>query len=304
MLLLTAFITPENPYSYLLEILLVSLIIGWLLHKLNPAVSFLIIGVTTFLLITIDIILGEPLMKRSFLGYDSIIGARYYGIGNEYMGIYIGSTMLLVGSLLQIRKNKLTLAITFIIFAVLILLLSYPTLGTNAGGTIAAIFAVGITSYKILNLDWGRKSLYFFTTMFLLLITTLILFNFFIPTENQSHIGKAINQLFQGDFASILQTIRRKLETNWKLIQVSLWGKVMITSLVSLGILFIWPKYNIRILGEYYQSIYYAFYGIIVGAFVALIVNDSGIVASSLMIIYLISPLLYVSLLEKTELKG
>ncbi|MEN2256737.1 hypothetical protein AAIB48_02800 [Paraclostridium benzoelyticum] len=40
--------------------------------------------------IIVDALLGSYLMKNSIMSYDAIVGARYYGIGNEYQGIIIG----------------------------------------------------------------------------------------------------------------------------------------------------------------------------------------------------------------------
>ncbi|MGB9802178.1 MAG: hypothetical protein ACPLUI_00005, partial [Desulfofundulus sp.] len=47
-------------------------------------------------MILLDILLGGPLQKTAIMGYDPIVGARFYGIGNEYMGILIGS--MIIGS--------------------------------------------------------------------------------------------------------------------------------------------------------------------------------------------------------------
>ena len=49
----------------------------------------------------IDIALGEPLMGDSLLGYSPISGSRFYGIGNEYMGFLIGSTLIAAGAVLD-----------------------------------------------------------------------------------------------------------------------------------------------------------------------------------------------------------
>ena len=44
-------------------------------------------GLLGFLPVVVDGLLGGPLIRHSFLGYDPIKGARYYGVGNEYMGV-------------------------------------------------------------------------------------------------------------------------------------------------------------------------------------------------------------------------
>ena len=64
-------------------------------------------GLLIFGILLLDLLGGASLNSRSFLGYDPIGGARFYGLGNEYMGIMIGSFILSIGSLSSlITKNK------------------------------------------------------------------------------------------------------------------------------------------------------------------------------------------------------
>lgn len=65
--------------------------------------------------------MGGPLMKRSYLGYDPIIGARYYGIGNEFMGVYIGATLLFISHFLQMKKNGVTFLLPYLFLQGLVL---------------------------------------------------------------------------------------------------------------------------------------------------------------------------------------
>ena len=53
-----------------------------------------VIGLSTAVLVGIDTVTGSSLMRFSFLGYDPIGGARFYGLGNEYMGIMIGALIM------------------------------------------------------------------------------------------------------------------------------------------------------------------------------------------------------------------
>lgn len=298
LLLLTAIYTPSNLYIYLFFLLIISMIIGWLLSRLKPAKMFFAIGLLTFLALTIDILLDSFLIKRSFLGYDPIIGARFYGIGNEYMGIYIGATLLFTSSLLQLsKKNNLIILLVSTIYFILCFFLLYPTLGTNAGGSISAIFAVTFTLLNMIGLSKRRSWFILLLSGVILGFIALIAINYFVAQENQSHIGRAINQIKIGNISAIFQTIERKLNMNWRLIQVTSWSKVMLTSLFVMAILFI--KNSFLNLKNKYTYIFYGFYGIILGAIIALIVNDSGVIAASTMIIYVAVPMLYLSLIEK-----
>ncbi|WP_079913824.1 hypothetical protein [Paenibacillus sp. 32352] len=52
------------------------------------------IGIVVTLLLLYDGMHGAKAMQRSVLGYDPMIGARYYGMGNECMGVLLGASLL------------------------------------------------------------------------------------------------------------------------------------------------------------------------------------------------------------------
>ncbi|MBE1445699.1 hypothetical protein [Paenibacillus sp. OAS669] len=52
------------------------------------------IGIVVTLLLLYDGMHGARAMQRSVLGYDPMIGARYYGMGNECMGVLLGASLL------------------------------------------------------------------------------------------------------------------------------------------------------------------------------------------------------------------
>ncbi|NOU97469.1 hypothetical protein GC093_30220, partial [Paenibacillus sp. LMG 31456] len=59
------------------------------------------IGLTVTGVILYDGFHGSIAMQRSVLGYDPMIGARYYGIGNEFMGVLLGAALLGLTALQQ-----------------------------------------------------------------------------------------------------------------------------------------------------------------------------------------------------------
>ncbi|MGZ0050978.1 hypothetical protein [Brevibacillus gelatini] len=91
---------------------------------------------------------GATLMRQSFLGYDPVIGARFYGLGNEYEGVLIGGTIMLIASLYQLYREKsrtlpgtslLVPAVSVAICAVVLYYMVAPDLGTDAGGFLAGL---------------------------------------------------------------------------------------------------------------------------------------------------------------------
>ena len=45
-------------------------------------------------------------MKNNIMSYDAIIGARYYGVGNEYEGVSIASPIFAFAILLNYNKKR------------------------------------------------------------------------------------------------------------------------------------------------------------------------------------------------------
>lgn len=72
----------------------------------DPLALFSFMGLLIFGLLTVDLLRGAPWISRSFLGYDPVGGARFYGIGNEYMGIMVGAFILGFGSLIALLLSK------------------------------------------------------------------------------------------------------------------------------------------------------------------------------------------------------
>lgn len=293
LMLVTAKSVPNNPYMYLFILILISIVLGLIFIHFKPVTAFLILGLATYIALTVDIIFGCQMLKCSVLGYDPVIGARYYGIGNEYMGIYIGSTLLFISTLLESKKNNYLLFISAIILISTVFILAFPTLGTNAGGVLAIIATIIVFFLKEINISLWKKCIIFSLILFLLLVVFIIC-NLIVVGENQSHIGNALNQIIEGNYSSIFQTIKRKITMNIKLIHASSWSKIMFTAIISLIAISLRPKTkfnsNLKIK---YPHMFIGFLSVFVGSVTALCVNDSGIVAASTMIIYVVVPMFY-----------
>ncbi|MFC3771439.1 hypothetical protein [Paenibacillus sp. GCM10012303] len=67
-----------------------------------------LVSAVTALLLLLDGVLGGEGMKRSVLGYDPMIGARYYGMGNEYMGVLVGAVTFAFAAMMERWRSAAT----------------------------------------------------------------------------------------------------------------------------------------------------------------------------------------------------
>ena len=87
-LLLAPLAGPRTVSQYLLEI---AAAVGLLALLPSPAVLFSV----TALVLSLDGLTGTPLVSNSALSEYALSGIRFYGIGNEYMGVLIGGALLM-----------------------------------------------------------------------------------------------------------------------------------------------------------------------------------------------------------------
>ncbi|MFZ3171415.1 MAG: hypothetical protein WA118_05495 [Carboxydocellales bacterium] len=263
--------------------------------------AFIAICLTTAIIILGDVLLGSPLSQHSALGYDPMVGARFYGIGNEYMGVLLGAATIGTTALLQrwSGRRKPLLWVIGSFYLVTTYILAAPNLGTNAGGTIAAVAGLGFTYLWLLGKYPSLKTVTILTTTTAVVLGIFVAYDLSRTIECQSHIGRAANLIIQNGPQEIMNIIQRKLDINLKLIvNITIWARVLLVSIIALGILFYRPIGVMHILREKYPSLYIGFVGVVIGSLVALVFNDSGIVAAATMMIYCSAPLLYLTIQE------
>ncbi|AKL95241.1 hypothetical protein CACET_c17930 [Clostridium aceticum] len=238
----------------------------------------------------LDIVTGQNLIKNSVLGYDPIIGARYYGVGNEYMGVFIGGILIFTATLIE--RYSVNRYFVMIFYLITTIIIAFPTFGANVGGTITAVFAFLFTSVRLLNKKISfKKLLYIFTAVIIVVAAMATIDLFFI--ENQSHLASAVEQIFSTGPIIIYQIIARKIAMNIRVMGVTVWSKVLLSAIVILGILFYRPVGVIKKVTTTYPSLAIGWSGIIVAGIVAFAVNDSGVVSAATAIIFLTTTMLY-----------
>ena len=261
-------------------------------HVLSP---FILIGLVTSLAILTDLALGASLMQRSTLGYDALAGARYYGLGNEYMGVLIGASIIGISGLLdKFRVSKYVIGVSSIYLLVVVYLMASPSWGSNLGGTIAAVMGF---SYLIHQLYLDKLTIPQIAAAGVLASAFVLLLAILDSTRDinvQSHFGRTATMVLADGFQPLYEIIVRKIDMNIRLIRYTIWSRVFLLGMAALIIIvFFKPIYLIQKLKDDFSQIYHGLFAIILASIVALLANDSGVVAAATMLIFAVAPLLY-----------
>ena len=191
---------------------------GW---RLIP--SILASGIIFVLVGTLA--MGGSLMHSSLLGYSAVEGARYYGIGNEAMGLLVGSTLVVAARLWPLGQYSKACALTLLIGVTIFL--GMPQAGAKAGGLLVASSAFGIFLWEKHGAKWSWRTIAIVGMASIGLLGIVALGDSLTQQSHQSHMGEAIQRIRSGGFGEANGIIVRKLAVEGRLAWHSTWAALL-----------------------------------------------------------------------------
>lgn len=267
-------------------------LIGHKLFKHDDLKQMGFYAMLTIGLIIVDCILGTPLMKGCIMSYDAINGARYYGVGNEYEGVTIASAIFALAVLLNYKKIPKWLAV--VLSLVILVTSAMPSMGANVGGAISECVTYLLFILLMFDIKLDFKKIVLIGVAAVLLVVAFAGLDFIMGSE--SHLSVFTNQIIQEGPAAIFNTFGRKIQMNLKLARSSVWVNILIVSIIIIGVLIFKPSGYFKRIHDKYPMIFKGFMASFVGCIVTLLVNDSGIVAASTAAIYILIPIIIISI--------
>ena len=223
-------------------------------------------------LLIADPFLGNVLMRQHLLGYSAVEGARYYGLGNEAMGLLIASALILAGWLWT-RTAKgghwlIALALTGITLA-----LGLPSLGAKAGGVLVATVTFSLLIWRLRGGRWYGLTFVLLLGISVIALLIVALADTLVGNGQQSHMGQALERIMHSGAAEIVNIVERKALVEGRLMVRSAWAIPLWGGLCSLA----WMTRRLQDL----PSRAVANAGL-AAAFVTLLFNDAGVVAAAI----------------------
>lgn len=272
--------------------------------------SLVVIGLIAVGLVSSDLFSGAYLAQASLLGYSFIGGSRFYGIGNEYMGVIIGATVVSLSlfldksQFLENNKSWISKAAIMLLLAGIAFVVGSPLLGANFGGLLAVVAAFGFAYLGFLKRKVSFRDALLLIIGGLIITSGFILLDVVRGASSESHIGRLIHSIQAQGFDPLIQIIQRKVTTNIKLFQFAFWNWVNVSSFVILLVAFYGLKNLLKLVFQRYPYFKWGLVGGIAGSVAALIFNDSGVVAMATIFVFLIPSTLYLMAKEGQEPKG
>ena len=265
---------------------------GRLLFKDNDIKQMGYYALLTIALIVIDSVIGTYFMKNCIMSYDAIVGARYYGIGNEYEGVTIASAVFALSVLLNYKKIPKWL--TIVLSIIILITSAFPSMGANVGGAISECVAYLLFVMLIFDIKIDFKKIVILGVSAVLLVVAFAALDLIMGTE--SHLGVFTQQIIQEGPTAIVNTFGRKISMNLKLAKSTVWVNILLTGIAVIGVFIFRPSKHMKHISNKYPMIFKGFIASMVGCLITLLVNDSGIVAAATASIYILIPILVISI--------
>jgi hypothetical protein len=250
--------------------------------------------------LTVDILLGSPFMKQSVLGYDPEIGARFYGIGNEYAGMYMGSSLIVAGSFLELAGKSFSRSISILYSIFCTLLLGLTFFGANFGGAVAGASGYILAYFLVYGIKFNKRNI----SAGILIIVAAAAFLISIDSlglGSQSHMGGLVEDAGANGAGVITSTIARKIAMNFRLIRYTIWTKVLLTIIAIIAFMLFRPAKILQMIFENNKYMKCSWMGIAASSIIGFAVNDSGIVFAATAMISVAFTMLLLCMGERKE---
>jgi hypothetical protein len=179
----------------------------WRRDALGP---FGAIAAATLLLLAVDVMAGSRLQQAAPFGLSLLVSGRFYGIGNNALGVYCVAALVAAAWLARVGKRRPVLVVGAV-GLLAVVASGWPGFGAKVGGTIALVpclllLAAWLAGVR-LSVRWAVPVLASGLVVFL----AFALASYFLPGDGVSDIGAFAGNLLHGRAGDLLE---RKASAN------------------------------------------------------------------------------------------
>jgi hypothetical protein len=201
------------------------------------------IGAVTIGVIGADVITGSRLQLGTPFGLSVLTAGRYYGIGNDAIGVYAVGGLLCAAwagtaALRRSGRRGRAVAAAGAVGLVTVAVAAWPGFGAKVGGTIAMVpsFLVLLAGLAGVRVTPRRGAL--IAVSGIVVIAAVAVLNYLVPATGASDIGAFVGHLLHGGAADIL---RRKVATNVSSLSENWATPVIPLVVIVTGLMLAWP---------------------------------------------------------------
>lgn len=236
------------------------------------AVAALVAGV-----VGLDVVTGARLQIDGVMGYSSLEGGRYAGLGSLAFGMFAAGALLAAGGLAQRAPTRWRTSVVAGIGAAAVALVGSPYLGADAGGAIAmtagACVAAAVAAggwLTISRLLWATLAGFVVTSGFALL-------DLGRPESDRGHLGRFLVSLGDGSAGAALQ---RTGQVNVVTLANSWLTWLVVAGALFVGAVLLRPTGGLKRVFGLYPAVRAGLIGLAAAAAIGGVVDGAGVLVA------------------------
>ena len=274
-----------------------SLVLGERIRRLPGGLPFLALAAATSIVIFLDACRGGQLIRFTLFNAGQFDGYRFYGVGNEYMGVWLGMALVSIVWLRELcpgwESRRAARVILLLVCFATVAAIGFPQFGANAGGAVAAVVGLGLVYISGVRRSFGAPHVALLTAAGFALVAAIGLLDLAMSRGSPSHIGLTASMSAQGGYNYLLAMAARKFAMNLRLVgtpqgQVAIFGSVPFLVLWLAGV-----GRKVDGLVAERLAFRYGIFAALIAAAAACLFNDSGFVAGGLVCGFVVLAVIY-----------
>jgi hypothetical protein len=275
----------------------VRLIWGAKLTRLPGALPFVVLSALTSVTLLVDAFMGGRLVRFTIINASNFSGFRFYGVGNEYMGVWLGMAIVAVVWLRECwpgwEKRGVARLALLAACAAVVVALGLPRFGANAGGAVSAVVGLGLVYVSGVKRRFTVRDVVMLTAAGFAAVAAISVFDMAVSHGAPSHIGLAAYMSKRQGYSYLLDMVVRKVTMNFELLAT---GQSQVALIGSVPFALMWfccVRRRVDAMVADRPQLRWGIMASIVTAATAFMYNDSGVVAGGLIFGFLVVAMLY-----------
>jgi hypothetical protein len=221
-----------------------------------------VVAAVTVVVIGLDVMTGSRLQLGTPFGLSALEAGRFYGVGNNALGIYGASGILFAAwvavaaglsgdSTRSGRGRAVAAAAAVALFTVVAS--GWPGFGAKVGGTIAMVPAFLLLLAAVAGVRITVRRGTAIGVSGLVLVTGFALLDYFVPATGPSDIGAFVGHVLHGGSGGIVQ---RKLSANIGSLTTTVYSPIVPAVVIVAALMLAWPaRFRLRSLAAAFEAL-------------------------------------------------
>ncbi|MDP8992932.1 MAG: hypothetical protein M3N31_07790, partial [Actinomycetota bacterium] len=252
-------------------------------HTLAPLAW---ICAATIAVLVADVATGAHLQVSSFLGYSPLTAARFTGLGNAAFAT-LASTTLLFAAIHVHRAPRRREALVTVggLFLLVLLVDGAPSLGSDVGGILTLVPVFGLTFLAMVGRRVSWRAFAAAAAVTVAVVAVAIGVDMLRPPDARTHLGRLVDQVLDQGWEPLTTVLSRKAAGSvrtfgspwtWTVPVITIYGLYVLTRARG------WSK-----LLPAHSSLRAGAVGMLAAGLLGCAVNDSGVVVTALVFVYI-----------------